>query len=117
VAHVRELGARLKAGLAAIASRSGIVGQVRGEGLMIGVELVADPPSRAAFDPALKVGALFDAQALENGLIIRAMGDTIGLCPPLSITAAEIDETLDLFGRALRDVEERVASRRSRAAE
>jgi 4-aminobutyrate--pyruvate transaminase len=117
VAHVREMGARLKTGLAAIAARSGIVGQVRGEGLMIGVELVADPPSRAAFAPELKIGALFDAQALAHGLIIRAMGDTIGLCPPLSITAAEIDEILDLFGRTLRGVEEQLASRPSRAAE
>ena len=56
---------------------------------MIGVELVADPATRQAFDPALKVGAMFDALALENGLIIRAMGDTIGFCPPLIIDEAE----------------------------
>ncbi|WNJ91538.1 aspartate aminotransferase family protein [Bosea sp. 685] len=108
VSHVREMGARLKAGLEAIAARSDIVGQVRGEGLMIGVELVADPLTRAAFEPALKVGAMFDAQALQNGLIIRAMGDTIGFCPPLIINAAEIDETLDLFARTLRTVEAQV---------
>ena len=82
VTHVRQMGARLKSGLEAIAATSGIVGQVRGEGLMIGVELVADPASRTAFDPALKVGARFDEQALQNGFIIRAMGDTIGLCHP-----------------------------------
>jgi 4-aminobutyrate--pyruvate transaminase len=117
VAHVRTMGARLKAGLEAIAARSGIVGQVRGEGLMIGVELVADPATRAAYDPALKVGAMFDAAALENGLIIRAMGDTIGFCPPLIITAAEIDETVDLFARTLRAVEEKVRTPPVRAAE
>jgi 4-aminobutyrate--pyruvate transaminase len=54
-------------------------GQVRGEDLMFGVELVANPATKAAFDPALKVGSAFDGQALENDLIIRAMGDTIGL--------------------------------------
>jgi 4-aminobutyrate--pyruvate transaminase len=108
VAHVRTMSARLRAGLDRIAADSAIVGQVRGEGLMIGVELVADPATRQAFDPAVKAGAMFDAQALENGLVIRPMGDTIGLCPPLIINAAEIDELLGLFARTLRQVEDRL---------
>ncbi len=113
VRHVSGMGARLREGLDEIASRSGIVGQVRGEGLMIGVELVADPFTRRAFDPALKVGATFDTFALDHGLVIRAMGDTIGLCPPLIITASEIDETLGLFERTLRRLEETLAARPS----
>jgi 4-aminobutyrate--pyruvate transaminase len=91
------------------------VGQVRGEGLMIGVELVADPAARQAFDPALKVGAMFDARAIENGLIIRAMGDTIGFCPPLIIDEAGVDEALDLFARTLSSVEARLAENRPSA--
>ena len=78
---------------------------------MIGVELVADPATRTAFDPALKVGARFDAQALANGLIIRAMGDTIGFCPPLIIDESGIEETLDLFARTLLTVEEELLHR------
>lgn len=109
VVPVREMGARLKAGLQAIAAKSRIVGQVRGEGLMIAVELVADPSTKTPFPAAQKVGGVFDAVALENGLIIRAMGDIIGLCPPLIITAEEIDELLDLFARTLKTVEERVS--------
>ncbi len=105
VPHVRRMGARLKAGLQAIAAESGIVGQVRGEGLMVAVELVAEPATRTAFDPAMTVGAAFDAQAIANGLIIRAMGDTIGFCPPLIIDEAGVDEALDLFARTLRGVE------------
>lgn len=112
VGHVRAMGARLKTGLEAIAARSAIVGQVRGEGLMIGVELVADPATRRAFDPDLKIGARFDALALANGLIIRAMGDTIGFCPPLIIDAAGIDEALDLFARTLGQVEAEVGETR-----
>jgi 4-aminobutyrate--pyruvate transaminase len=108
VAHVRAMGARLRTGLDRIAADSGIVGQVRGEGLMIGVELVADPATRQAFDPAGKAGAMFDTLALENGVVIRPMGDTIGLCPPLIINAAEIDELLGLFARTLRQVEDRL---------
>ncbi|HWK45527.1 MAG TPA: aminotransferase [Stellaceae bacterium] len=116
VAHVRRMGARLRSGLDAIAARSNIVGQVRGEGLMYGVELVADPATRTAFDPALKLGARIDAQALANGLIIRAMGDTIGFCPPLIIDEAGIDEALDLFARTLRAVEDGLGHDRTAAA-
>jgi 4-aminobutyrate--pyruvate transaminase len=107
VSHVRAMGARVRAGLDKIAAASSIVGQVRGEGLMFGVELVADPASKAAFDPALKVGAAFDAHALENGLVIRAMGDTIGLCPPLIIKPHEVDEMLHLFAKTLKILEAR----------
>lgn len=116
VAHVRQMGARLRNGLEGVAAQSGIVGQVRGAGLMLGVELVADPASRTAFDPALKVGARFDAEALRNGLIIRAMGDTIGFCPPLIIDDAGVDEAIDLFARTLRTIEASVQGQR-RAAE
>lgn len=117
VTHVRAIGARLKAGLRAIAAGSAIVGDVRGEGLMIGLELVADPASRTAFAPQLKIGARFDAAALENGLIIRAMGDTIGFCPPLIIDAAGVDEILDLTARTLGAVEATCPGRAGQAAE
>ena len=109
IGHVRRMGARLRTGLEKIAATSSIVGQVRGEGLMYGVELVANPATKTAFDPALKVGSAFDARALENGLIIRAMGDTIGLCPPLIITPDEIDELLDLFAQTLKNVEAKIS--------
>ena len=117
VTHVRAMGARLKAGLRAIAAGSAIVGDVRGEGLMIGLELVADPASRTAFAPQLKIGARFDAAALENGLIIRAMDDTIGFCPPLIIDAAGVDEILDLTARTLGAVEATCPGRAGQAAE
>jgi 4-aminobutyrate--pyruvate transaminase len=117
VAQVRARGAQLKAGLQEIAAQSRIVGQVRGEGLIIGVELAADPASRTAFDPALKVGAMFDEKALENGLVIRAMGDVIGLCPPLIISSSEIDELLSLFAKTLRSVEAALPTTAGIAAE
>ena len=115
VPHVRAMGTRLRAGLDRIAASSSIVGDVRGAGLMLGVELVADPSTRTAFDPALKVGARLDAQALENGLIIRAMGDTIGFCPPLIIDEAGVDEALDLFARTLATIEARLPAQRQAA--
>ena len=74
------------------------------------MELVADKASKVAFEPLGPVGAAFAAAAHKHGLIIRAMADTIGICPPLIITEADIDELLARFGRALEDTAAWVAS-------
>jgi 4-aminobutyrate--pyruvate transaminase len=105
VPHVRAVGAKLRKGLEAIAGTSRIVGDVRGAGLMFGVELAADPDSRTPFDPALKVGARFDGEALQNGLVIRPIGDIIAICPPLIIDDTGVDEILDRFDLTLRSLE------------
>jgi 4-aminobutyrate--pyruvate transaminase len=47
------------------------------------------------------VGAAIQAAALEQGLIVRAIRDAVAVCPPLIITAAQVDELFDKFGRAL----------------
>ena len=47
--------------------------------------------------------AAFAARAQEHGLIVRAMGDSIALCPPLIISGDQIDEMLRRFGQALDD--------------
>ncbi|KAA2214005.1 aminotransferase [Teichococcus oryzae] len=109
VPHVRAMGERLRAGLRSIAGRSRIVGDVRGAGLMFAVELVADPATRAGFEPVGRIGARFDAEALNNGLIIRPMGDAIALCPPLIIDAGGVDELLERFDLSLRKVEAEAA--------
>ena len=69
-----------------------LVGEVRGIGLIAGVELVADKATKAPFDPKLGIGGHVARFAQEHGLIVRAMGDSIGFWPPLIITEAEIDE-------------------------
>jgi 4-aminobutyrate---pyruvate transaminase len=100
--QVRRVAPRLQEGLRRFADHP-LVGEVRGIGLIGGVELVQDKASKAPFDPKQGVGALFAQRALENGLILRALGDTLALCPPLVISAAEIDEILRRFGRALEE--------------
>ena len=52
-------------------------------------------------DAKLGVGLNFQDRAQEEGLLIRAIGDTIALCPPLIIVEVEIDELLGCFERAL----------------
>ncbi|HWI25654.1 MAG TPA: aspartate aminotransferase family protein [Stellaceae bacterium] len=100
--HVRKVSPRLLDGLRRTADHP-LVGELRGVGLLAGVELVKDKATKAPFDPKAGVGAIFAARAQEHGLILRAMGDTVALCPPLIITAEETDEMLRRFGKALDD--------------
>ncbi len=102
VGHVQQVGPRLQEGLRRYADHP-LVGEVRGVGLIAGVELVADPASKAGFDPAGKVGGYFAERAQAHGLIIRNLMDTIGICPPLIITEEQIDMLLERFGKAMDD--------------
>ncbi|MEK9753335.1 MAG: aspartate aminotransferase family protein [Rhodospirillaceae bacterium] len=98
--HVRRMSPRLQQGLRRFADHD-LVGEVRGVGLIGGVELMADRAKRVPFEPAAKVGPKAQVLAGQNGLIIRAMGDTIGICPPLVINESEIDELLARLGKTL----------------
>jgi 4-aminobutyrate--pyruvate transaminase len=96
-----ELAPKFQSRLAALNAHP-LVGQARGLGLIGGVELVADKASRRSFTAAHSVASRAVRFAEEEGLIVRAvMGDVLTLCPPLIISAAEIDELFDRLGRAL----------------
>lgn len=105
VEHVRKLGARLKGHFDALAAASPIIGEVRGAGLMLGIEIVADKETRTPFDPHLQAGMQFDRIAYENGLIARCMGDVLGFSPPLVVTEDDVDEIADKVARSLRSLE------------
>ncbi len=102
VARVRQLSPRLQDGLRRFADNP-VVGEVRGVGLIAGVELVADRASKAPFEPAGRVGGYFAERAQAHGLIIRNLMDVIAVCPPLVISEEEIDSLLERFGKALED--------------
>lgn len=79
-----------------------LVGEARGMGLVGGIELVADQKSKRAFDPKRSVALRAVNFAQEEGVISRAIaGDTVSVCPPLTIVESEIDEMFDRLGRAL----------------
>ena len=78
-----------------------LVGDVRGVGLIGAIELVADKRTKAPFPAAQAIGAYCARQALEQGLIVRNLGDSIAFCPPLIITETQIDELFGKFERAL----------------
>ena len=61
-----------------------------------------DKSTRDQYPPEIKAGAQVAASALAKGLIVRALpGDVIGICPPLIITKAQIDELFDALARAV----------------
>jgi 4-aminobutyrate---pyruvate transaminase len=108
LSQVRRVAPRFQNGLRRFAAHP-IVGEVRGVGLIAGIELVANKSSKERFDPKKGAGALLAARAQENGLIVRVLGtDGIALCPPLVINEAEIDTLLARLGKALDETADRL---------
>ena len=84
---------------------------VRGVGLIVGMELMQDCNRRIPFDSALKVGPRVDAAATRHGLILRVVGDRLVLAPPLIIEVDEINEIGRRLRRALDEVANDLASK------
>jgi 4-aminobutyrate--pyruvate transaminase len=103
VSRAKELGPVLQSTLGRLKEHP-IVGDVRGTGLILGVELMQDGETRVPFDSALKVGARVDTAALRHGLILRVIGDRLVFAPPLVIESHDIDEIGQRLERALDDV-------------
>ncbi|HEX7200058.1 MAG TPA: aspartate aminotransferase family protein [Dongiaceae bacterium] len=78
-----------------------LVGETRSVGLVGAVELVRDPKTKEIFDPKLGVPAYLVKRALEHGLIIRSIVNSIAFCPPLVSTGEEIQEMYRRFSLAL----------------
>lgn len=100
--HVRAMTPHFLGGLNRLMDHP-LVGEVRGKGLLAGVELVKDKATGAAFDATDQVGPYCVERAEAHGAILRAIGDTISFCPPLVIDKAEIDELILRFRTALDD--------------
>lgn len=100
IGHVRRVGPYMQGVLGKLEAHP-MVGEVRGVGLLTGIELVADRDRRTPFDPALQVGSRVGQHARAEGLIARVIGDRIAFSPPLIITEAEIDEIAARLARAL----------------
>lgn len=98
-------GARLLAGLAELGERYECVGDVRGRGLLVGLEIVAD---RASKRPDPELGAAITRRCFELGLsmnitALRGMGGVFRIAPPLTITDAELDLGLSILDDAIGD--------------
>jgi alanine-glyoxylate transaminase / (R)-3-amino-2-methylpropionate-pyruvate transaminase len=99
-ANSLNIGARLRSGLLKLQSKHNIIGEVRGKGLMIGVELVKD---RTTKEPAKAECAQVFETARELGLLIGKgglNGNTLRIKPPMCITAADADFMLEVLDEA-----------------
>ncbi|MEN5279314.1 aspartate aminotransferase family protein [Brucella sp. TWI432] len=102
IGNAARMGAILQSQLADLADHP-LVGEVRGAGLIAGIELVADKESRRPFAMPGKVGSRAFVAGHENGLIVRAIGDVVALCPPLIINEDQVYETVKRLRRTLDD--------------
>ncbi|WP_026987406.1 aspartate aminotransferase family protein [Fodinicurvata fenggangensis] len=101
--NVQQQGARLRQGLEARFGNHPHVGDIRGRGLFLGIELVQDRATKQPFDPSHKLFARIKAQAMEHGLMCYPnggtkdgqSGDHILLAPPFIIGAQQIEEILE----------------------
>jgi 4-aminobutyrate--pyruvate transaminase len=109
IGNAARMGVVLQERLGRLRSHE-LVGEVRGVGLIAGVELVADKETKAFFEERGKVGAYVFGKAHEHGLIVRNIMDTLAFCPPLIITEAEIDKMVDAFERTLDDTARWIAA-------
>ena len=100
VENAREMGERLMNNLAALADEHPIIGCVRGLGLLIGMELVADRDSRARFPKEARIGARLKGAFEAEGLLHSPGDERVTIGPPLCITEAEADELTAKLDRA-----------------
>jgi len=92
ITRTREHTAPLFAEKLAALSDHPIVGEVRTRGLLAAIELVPEKPSRKRFDNYGEIGGLCRDISFKNGLVMRAVRDTMVMSPPLVISDAEIEE-------------------------
>jgi 4-aminobutyrate---pyruvate transaminase len=85
-----------------------LVGEVRGKGLVAGIELVADKATKRSFEARTALAAKAVALAQEEGVILRNLGDTIAICPPLIISEDEVEDMMERLGKALDRTEQLV---------
>ena len=102
MANAAKVGEYFKGKLLPLAGKYGIVGEIRGKGLMIGMELITDATSRA---PAKDLCDAIITRAYHNGLILLSCGQsTVRFMPPLMICEADVDEAVALLDISMAEV-------------
>ena len=103
-AQAAEKGRYLLEGLKANLDEHPHVGEVRGLGLMVAVEIVQDRETREEFAAEEKVGARINQAMQQHGLFSRMRGDVVCLAPPVVITSEELDRIIAAVTGAIGDV-------------
>ena len=106
--HANKAGDYFQASISKL-NEEEFVGEVRGIGLIAGVELYKDPKNKTPFEEVGKAGKLLSDVCQSNGLIVRPILDTIALCPPLIISEKEIDELTEKLRKSLQEAKDHFA--------
>ncbi len=111
IGNASRVGEYFQARLRAAFAAHPLVGDVRGVGLIAGIELVADKAAKRPFESGTKVAHRVAQRCLEGGLIVRALpaGQVIAFSPPLCITREQVDEVIERFARGLGAVTDELA--------
>jgi len=100
IARAAATGQRLQAGLQRLAGLEG-VGNVRGQGMLGAVEVVADKATKQVFPPSAQIMQRLYEGLLERGLYTRVLFDAICLAPPLITTDEQIDRIVNIIGESV----------------
>jgi len=98
-------GRELIGGLSAMAERSRIVGDVRGRGLMVGIEFVRDKATKQPFAPTDRAMKVLGERCLAEGVIVRTMANKIILSPPLTLEKEHVEAIVSALTVAVRAAE------------
>lgn len=112
LANVKARGEQLRSRLREIFAEHPNIGDIRGRGMFVGIEFVANRQTKEVLDPQLKTHAKLKKQAMENGLMMYPMGGTIDgvhgdhvlLAPPFICTAEDIDEIVARLEKTVKQV-------------
>ena len=102
IGHVGRVGPHLQKRLQEYADHP-LVGDVRGVGMIAGIELVKDKKTREAFDPEVNIARKVGDHGERHGVLMRIIGERVVFSPPLIMTETEVDELMDGLGKALDD--------------
>ncbi|MGH0033484.1 MAG: aminotransferase [Myxococcota bacterium] len=111
VDRAARVGTHLQARLRERLGDHPLVYEVRGMGMIAGVELAPDPGDRrSTFDPSLGVGRRLADLLLEEGLVCRPIGNTLAFSPPLVSVESDVDEMVERFCRGLERLADQLES-------
>ena len=107
VVRARESGVKLQNALHKLKSRYGCIGDIRGRGLMAGIEIVADQKTK---EPALDLGNRLSAKMMELGLManlatMASFGGVFRIAPPINISDEDLEQGLKIMEEAFRMTE------------
>lgn len=103
-ANARRQGQILRAGFERLGRKHGIIGDIRGKGLLQGIEFVQDPITRKPFPPEISIGLRIGRQAIAHGMICRFDPNWLAFGPALNVTTEQLEEMLDVLDRSMGQV-------------